>query len=155
MLPSTWRLPWLELWRSWSSGGIKALEEMDLWRSWNAGGAGVPEEPELCRNGRMFRKLMHCRPNQSKRTHVIKHPKTYYQAPGVRHGWNAGGAGALEELKLWRSWISGGAGTLEKLEFLRSRSSAGTEWLLFSLHGTVAQSSWPVPPPTEFVVAFF
>jgi len=50
MLPSTWRPPWLELWRSWSSGGAKALEELELWRSWNSGGAGIPEEPELCRN---------------------------------------------------------------------------------------------------------
>jgi len=50
MLPSSWRPTWLELWRSWSSGRAKNLEELELRRSWNSGGAGVPEEPELCRN---------------------------------------------------------------------------------------------------------
>jgi len=49
MLPSTWRPAWLERWRSWSSGGAKALEELDLWRSWNYGEARISEEPELCR----------------------------------------------------------------------------------------------------------
>ena len=97
------------------SAGGGSLEELELLRSW--------------RHIRCSRTLGNVRPNQSARTHVIKHPKTCYQAPGVRHGRNSGGAGALEELKLRRSWSSGEAGILEELEFLRSQSSAGIEVL--------------------------
>ena len=114
----------LELWRSWSSGEAGTLEK--LWRSSCAGGAGTLEKLELWGSWRHIRcsgTLGAAHQTKAHEHMLIKRPKTCYQAPGIRHGWNSGEAGALAELGLWRSWNSEGAGALEELELWRSWSS--------------------------------